>query len=188
MKGEIIVAEMNARQGSAVARSKDERTEPFQQKITSFLWFNNNAEEAVNFYVSIFKNSNVLKTVHSGNEGPGPKGSVMIIDFQLDGQEFTALNGGPQFKFTEAISLVVHCTTQEEVDYFWEKLSADGGEIVECGWLKDKFGLSWQVTPDVLLQLLRDDDPQKKERVMKAMMKMKKLDIAELEQAATAQQ
>jgi predicted 3-demethylubiquinone-9 3-methyltransferase (glyoxalase superfamily) len=111
----------------------------------------------------------------------------LVVDFQLDGQEFSALNGGPNFKFTEAISLVVHCETQEEVDYFWEKLSADGGEIVECGWLKDKFGLSWQIVPDVFLELLHDDDPQKRDRVLKAMMKMKKLDIEGVKQAAAAQ-
>ena len=123
--------------------------------------------------------------MHYGETGPGPKGSVMIIDFQLDGQEFTALNGGPNFKFTEAISLVVHCKTQEEVDYFWDKLGA-GGQIIECGWLKDKFGLSWQIVPDALLELIRDDDPQRRDRVMKAMMKMKKLDVAAIEQAAGA--
>ena len=177
------MAKTNQTQGSAVARSRDEGTQPFQQKISSFLWFDSNAEEAVNFYVSVFKNSRVRKTAHYGETGPGPKGSVMTVDFELDGQEFTALNGGPHFKFTEAISLVVHCKTQEEVDYFWEKLSA-GGEIVECGWLKDKFGLSWQIVPDVLLELIQDDDPQRQERVMKAMMKMKKLDVAGIQQAA----
>jgi predicted 3-demethylubiquinone-9 3-methyltransferase (glyoxalase superfamily) len=179
------MAETKATQGSAVARSKDERTQPFQQKISSFLWFNNNAEEAVNFYVSVFKNSNIRNTVHTGESGPGPKGSVLTIDFQLDGQEFTALNGGPEFKFTEAISLVVHCKTQEEVDYYWDKLGA-GGQTIECGWLKDKFGLAWQIVPDVLLEAIRDDDPKRKDRVMKAMMKMKKLDVKELEQAAGA--
>jgi predicted 3-demethylubiquinone-9 3-methyltransferase (glyoxalase superfamily) len=180
-----MMAETKATQGSAVARSKDERTQPSPQKITSFLWFNNNAEEAVNFYVSVFKNSSIRRTVHYGESGPGAKGSVMIIDFQLDGQEFTALNGGPEFKFTEAISLVVHCKTQEEVDYYWDKLGA-GGQIIECGWLKDKFGLAWQIVPDVLLELIQDDDPQRKDRAMKAMMKMKKLDVAELQQAADA--
>lgn len=178
------MAETNATQAGAVARRKDERTEPRTQKITTFLWFDNNAEEAVNFYVSIFKNSKVLNTTRYGDAGPGPKGTVMIIAFQLDGEEFTALNGGPQFKFTEAISLVVHCQTQDEVDYFWEKLSGDGGQIVECGWLKDKFGLSWQIVPDVLLELLQDSDSEKSQRVMKAMMKMKKLDIEGLKQAA----
>ena len=124
--------------------------------------------------------------MHTGESGPGPKGSVLTIDFQLDGQEFTALNGGPEFKFNEAISQVVHCKTQEEVDYYWDKLGA-GGQIIECGWLKDKFGLAWQIVPDVLLEWIRDDDTQRKDRVMKAMMKMKKLDIAELQQAAAAQ-
>jgi predicted 3-demethylubiquinone-9 3-methyltransferase (glyoxalase superfamily) len=180
------MAATNATPTGAAATSKDERTRPIQQKISAFLWFNDNAEEAVNFYVSVFKNSSVLKTVHYGDEGPGPKGTVMTIDFQLDGQEFTALNGGPQFKFTEAISLVVHCKTQEEVDYFWEKLS-EGGEKIECGWVKDKFGLAWQIVPDVLLEMLTDDDPQKSQRVMKALMQMKKLDIAGLKQAASAQ-
>ena len=180
------MATTQAGRTGAAATARDQRAQPRTQKITTFLWFDNNAEEAVNFYVSIFKNSKVSKTSRYGDAGPGPKGTVMTIAFQLDGQEFMALNGGPQFKFTEALSLVVHCQTQKEVDYFWEKLSA-GGEKVECGWLKDKFGLSWQVVPDVLSELLRDDDPQKKERVMKAMMKMKKLDIAGVEQAAAAQ-
>jgi predicted 3-demethylubiquinone-9 3-methyltransferase (glyoxalase superfamily) len=180
------MAEAKATQGSAAAKAKDERTQPIQQKITSFLWFDKNAEEAVNFYVSIFKNSSIRRTAHYGDSGAGPKGSVMTIDFQLDGQEFTALNGGPEFKFNEALSQVVHCKTQEEVDYFWEKLSADGGQIIECGWLKDKFGLAWQIVPDVLLDLIQDDDPQRQDRVMKAMMTMKKLDIAKLKQAADA--
>ena len=173
-----------AQTGSAQARN--ERTAPRTQKITTFLWFDTNAEEAVNFYVSIFKNSKVLATTRYGEVGPGPKGTVMTIAFQLDGQEFTALNGGPQFKFTEAVSLVVHCNTQEEIDYFWEKLS-EGGEKVECGWLKDKFGLAWQITPDVLLELLEQSDEQKSQRVMKAMMQMKKLDIKGLKQAAEGQ-
>jgi predicted 3-demethylubiquinone-9 3-methyltransferase (glyoxalase superfamily) len=172
----------NATKTSA-ATSRDVRKEPREQKITTFLWFDNNAQEAVNFYVSVFKNAKILTTVPYGDAGPGPKGSIMTIDFQLDGQEFTALNGGPQFKFTEAVSLVVHCKTQEEVDYYWEKLSA-GGQKVECGWLKDKFGLSWQVVPDVLLDLIRDNDQQKVQRVMQAVMQMKKLDIAGLEKAA----
>ncbi|HEV7745862.1 MAG TPA: VOC family protein [Pyrinomonadaceae bacterium] len=177
------MAEANATQGSAVAKAKDERTQPIQQKITTFLWFDKNAEEAANFYVSIFKNSSIRRTAHYGDSSAGPKGTVMTIDFQLDGQEFTALNGGPEFKFNEAISQVVHCNTQEEVDYFWEKLSA-GGQILECGWLKDKFGLAWQIVPDVLLELIQDDDQQRRDRVMKAMMKMKKLDVAKLKQAA----
>ena len=179
------MAETKATQGSAVARSKDEQTQSYQQKITSFLWFNTNAEEAVNFYVSVFKNSSIRRTVHCGESGPGPKGSVLTIDFVLDGQEFTALNGGPEFKFNEAISQVVHCKSQEEVDYYWDKLGA-GGQIIECGWLKDKFGLAWQIVPDVLLELIQDDDQQRKDRAMKAMMKMKKLDVAELQRAVAA--
>ena len=158
------------------------RTEPRPHKVTTFLWFDNNAEEAVNFYVSVFKNSRVVGTSHYGESGPGPKGSVMTIEFELDGERFTALNGGPTFKFTEAISLVVHCETQEEIDYFWEKLS-EGGQKVECGWLKDKFGLSWQIVPNFLMELLLGDS-QRSERVMKAVMQMQKLDIAELKKAA----
>ena len=177
------MAEAKATEGSAVARAKDERTQASPQKITTFLWFDGNAEEAVNFYVSIFKNSSIRRTAHYGDSGPAPKGTVMTIDFVLDGQEFTALNGGPEFKFNEAISQVVHCNSQEEVDYLWEKLSA-GGQIIECGWLKDKFGMAWQIVPDVLLEWIQDDDPQRKDRVMKAMMTMKKLDIAKLKQAA----
>jgi predicted 3-demethylubiquinone-9 3-methyltransferase (glyoxalase superfamily) len=177
---------MPGTQIGAAKASSDERTEPRTQKITTFLWFDNNAEEAVNFYVSIFKNSQVLNTTRYGDAGPGPKGTVMIVEFQLDGEEFTALNGGPQFKFTEAVSLVVHCDTQDEVDYFWEKLSA-GGQKVECGWLKDKFGLSWQIVPDILLDLIQDSDEQKSQRVMKAMMQMKKLDIEQIKQAAAGQ-
>jgi predicted 3-demethylubiquinone-9 3-methyltransferase (glyoxalase superfamily) len=180
------MASTSPTQSGAVGTSRNESTQPRTQKITTFLWFDNSAEEAVNFYVSIFKNSKILNTARYGDAGPGPKGTVMIITFELDGQEFTALNGGPQFKFTEAISLVVHCQTQEEVDYFWEKLSA-GGEKVECGWLKDKFGLSWQIVPDVLLELLHDSDIQKTQRVMKAMMQMKKLEIKGLQEAAEGQ-
>ena len=168
---------------TATAQSKNERTAPRRHKITTFLWFDNNAEEAVNFYVSIFKNSRIQATTRYGEIGPGPKGTVMTIAFELDGQEFTALNGGPQFKFTEAVSLVVHCKTQEEVDYFWEKLS-EGGEKIECGWLKDKYGLAWQIVPNVLFELLEQSDEQKSQRVMKAMMQMKKLDIQGLKQAA----
>jgi len=173
----------NASQSGAAATSRHEQAQPRTQKITTFLWFDNNAEEAANFYVSVFKNSRILNTTRYGDAGPGPKGTVMTIEFELDGQRFTGLNGGPQFKFTEAISLVVHCKTQEEVDYFWEKLS-EGGQKVECGWLKDKFGLFWQVTPDILLELLQDSDSQKSQRVMKAMMQMKKIDIEGLKRAA----
>jgi predicted 3-demethylubiquinone-9 3-methyltransferase (glyoxalase superfamily) len=160
----------------------DPAPSPVAQKITTFLWFDTNAEEAVNFYESVFKNSRIINISRYTEVGPGPKGTVMTIDFELDGQRFAALNGGPNFKFNEAISLVVHCETQEEVDYYWEKLS-EGGQKVDCGWVKDKFGLSWQVTPEMLLELLYRD-PETVDRVMKSMMQMKKLDIAELEKAA----
>jgi len=164
--------------------NNDARTEPRQQKITTFLWFDNNAEEAANFYVSVFKNSRVLSSAPYPEGSPGPKGAVMIVEFELDGQRFTALNGGPHFKFNEAISLLVHCKTQEEVDYYWEKLTADGGQESQCGWLKDKFGLSWQITPDELLKVWFEGDAAKAERVMQAMMGMKKLIIKDLEAAA----
>lgn len=153
------------------------------QKVTPFLWFDDNAEEATNFYVSIFKNSKVLSVVRYGEAGPGVAGTVMTIVFRLDGQEFIALNAGPQFTFSEAISFVIDCQTQEKVDQFWEKLS-EGGEKGQCGWLKDKFGLSWQVVPTVLGELMQDDDPEKVNRVMQAMLQMTKLDIATLEHAA----
>ncbi len=153
------------------------------QKITPFLWFNNNAEEAVNFYTSLFKDSKIGSVSRYGDAGPGPKGTVITASFTLNGQEFMALNGGPQFKFTEAISLVINCETQDEVDHFWEKLS-EGGEEGRCGWLKDKFGLSWQVVPTILGELMQNPDPAKANRVMEAMMKMDKLDIAGLKQAA----
>jgi predicted 3-demethylubiquinone-9 3-methyltransferase (glyoxalase superfamily) len=153
------------------------------QKITPFLWFDHHAEEAARFYTSIFPNSKIGRVTRYGQAGPGPAGTVMTVEFQLDGQSFTALNGGPIFKFTEAISFVVHCETQEEVDAYWEKLSADGGEV-QCGWVKDKFGLSWQVVPTVLFQLISDPDAKKAERVMKAMLTMKKLDIKALKAAA----
>jgi predicted 3-demethylubiquinone-9 3-methyltransferase (glyoxalase superfamily) len=166
----------------AATNPMQSRTQPLPQKITTFLWFNNNAEEAVNFYCSVFKNSKILSNIPYGEAGPGPKGTVMVMDFELDGQRFTALNGGPQFKFTEAISLVVSCETQEEIDYYWEKLSEDG-QKVECGWLKDKYGLSWQVVPSILSELLGGDS-QKTDRVMKAVMQMKKLDIEEMKKAA----
>lgn len=130
------------------------------QKITPFLWFDNNAEEAVDFYLSIFKNSKTVSVSRYGDGGPGPKGAVMVAVFQIEDQEFMALNGGPTFKFTEAISLLIHCETQEEVDHYWEKLS-EGGTTSRCGWLKDKFGLSWQVVPTALGRLLKDEDPGK---------------------------
>ena len=154
-----------------------------RQTITPFLWFDNQAEEAANFYTSVFKNSKMGKVVRYGDAGPGPKGSALTVSFQLDGQEFTALNGGPQFKFTEAVSFVIHCTNQEEVDYYWNKLT-EGGQESQCGWLKDKFGLSWQVVPVQLPQLLSDPDPERAGRTMKAMLTMKKIDIHKLEQAA----
>ena len=153
------------------------------QKITPFLWFDHQAEEAARFYTSVFRNSRIEAVTRYGESGPGPKGSVMTVAFELDGQKFTALNGGPAFKFTEAVSFVVHCETQQEVDQMWEKLSA-GGQEVECGWVKDKYGLSWQIVPNVLFEMLQDKDAERKERVMKAMLQMKKLDIAELQQAA----
>ena len=156
---------------------------PDMQRITPFLWFDNQAEEAAKFYTSIFKNSKIGKIARYGDAGPGPKGSVMIVEFQLEGQEFVALNGGPLFKFTEAISFVVNCKTQAEVDKFWKKLSA-GGKEVQCGWLKDKYGLSWQIVPTVLGELLSDKDAAKSQRVMQAMLKMVKLDIAGLKKAA----
>ena len=156
------------------------------QKITPCLWFDDKAEEAAKFYVSIFKNSKLGKIARYGEAGAEvsgrPKGSVMTVTFQLDGQEFMALNGGPHFKFTEAISLVVNCKTQEEVDEMWEKLSA-GGEKGVCGWLKDKYGLSWQLVPTVVEKMFQDKDAKKTERVMKALLQMKKLDIKKLKQA-----
>jgi len=152
------------------------------QKITPFLWFDDKAEEAMNFYVSIFKNSKRGCISRYGEAGPGPKGTVMVATFQLEGQDFIALNGGPHFKFTEAISLVVNCETQEEVDGFWEKLS-EGGSRGQCGWLKDKYGLSWQIVPTALGELMSDPDPEKSKRVMQSMLQMKKLDIKGLRQA-----
>ncbi len=153
------------------------------QKITPFLWFDGNAEEAANFYISIFKNSKMGKISRYGDAGPGPKGSAMSVTFQIEGQEFFALNGGPQFKFTPAISFFVNCETQQEVDDLWEKLSA-GGRTDRCGWLQDKFGLSWQIIPTVLGQLLGDKDPQRAKRAMQAMLQMTKIDIKKLQQAA----
>jgi predicted 3-demethylubiquinone-9 3-methyltransferase (glyoxalase superfamily) len=162
------------------------------QKITPFLWFDDNAEEAVNFYVSIFKNSksgSASRYDEAGAKASGrPKGSVMTIPFRLNGQEFVALNGGPHFKFTEAISFVVNCESQEEVEYFWEKLSQGGDEKAQqCGWLKDKYGLSWQIVPTELGKLMSDPDPEKSARVMKAMLQMKKIEIEGLKKAYQAQ-
>ena len=152
------------------------------QKITPFLWFDCKAEEAMNFYTSIFENSKVVNVTRVGEGGPGPKGTVMSATFQLEGQEFHALNGGPMFSFTPAVSFFVNCETQQEVDELWEKLSA-GGEKQRCGWLKDKFGLSWQIIPSVLGKLLQDKNPAKAKAVMTAMMQMDKLDIDGLRQA-----
>jgi predicted 3-demethylubiquinone-9 3-methyltransferase (glyoxalase superfamily) len=155
-------------------------------KVTPFLWFDTQAEEAARFYVSIFKNSKIMRTTRYGDAGPGPKGTAMTVQFELDGLEFIALNGGPQFKFTEAISFSVDCKTQDEVDEFWNKLS-EGGEEGPCGWLKDKYGLSWQINPTALGEMLSDPNPQKAKRTMEAMLKMKKIDIAALRKASEGQ-
>src|SRR6267142_5192333 len=152
------------------------------QKITPFLWFNDDAEDAAKFYVSVFKNSRINGVTRYGEAGPGPKGKAMTVTFQLEGQDFIALNGGPQFKFSEAVSFVVDCKTQHEVDTLWAKLTK-GGQEAPCGWLKDKFGLSWQIVPSVLGELLGDKDPQKAGRVMDAMLKMKKIEISALKAA-----
>jgi predicted 3-demethylubiquinone-9 3-methyltransferase (glyoxalase superfamily) len=156
------------------------------QKITTFLWFNANAEEAMNLYVSLFKNSKVLNVTRYGDAGPGPKGQVMTGTFQLEGQQFMALNGGPLFPFTEAISLFVSCETQEEVDTLWAKLTANGGKESECGWLKDKFGVSWQIVPTAFMKLMGDKNPKKSQAVMQALLKMKKIDIKGLQAAYDA--
>ena len=155
------------------------------QKITPFLWFNGEAEEAMNFYTSVFKDSKIVEVSRMPEGGPGPAGSVVTGKFELAGQEFMALNGGPEFKFTEAISLFVSCETQEEVDYYWEKLSASP-EDEQCGWLKDRYGLSWQIIPTALGELMGDPDPAKASRVMQAMLQMKKIDIARLQEAHAA--
>jgi predicted 3-demethylubiquinone-9 3-methyltransferase (glyoxalase superfamily) len=157
-------------------------------KITPFLWYDDQAEEAANLYCSIFKNSKVGKVTRydeaSSKAAGRPEGSAMTVEFELEGQKFTALNGGPHFKFTEAVSFTVNCETQEEVDHFWGKLTADGGAESECGWLKDKYGLSWQITPTILPELLQSKDAEKSHRVMKAMLQMKKIDIPTLQRAA----
>ncbi len=155
------------------------------QKITPFLWFESQAEEAAKFYVSIFENSKVKKVTRYGEGGPGPSGTAMTVEFELNGLEFIGLNGGPHFKFTEAVSFSVACKSQKEVDYYWEKLS-EGGEEGRCGWLKDRFGLSWQVNPTVLGEMLGDKDPAKAKRVMEAMLKMDKIDIPTLKKAYDA--
>ncbi len=152
------------------------------QKVTPFLWFDSKAEEAANFYVSVFKNSKIMSVSRYGEGGPGPKGWAMSVTFQLDGQDFYALNGGPQFTFTPAVSFFVNCETQQEVDELWEKLSA-GGKKDRCGWLQDKYGLSWQIIPSALGRLLHDKDAEKSKRVMHAMLQMDKIDIKTLQQA-----
>jgi predicted 3-demethylubiquinone-9 3-methyltransferase (glyoxalase superfamily) len=157
--------------------------ETSMQKITPFLWFDNQAEEAMKFYTSVFKNSKAGKVSRYGEVGPGKPGSVLTASFELEGLEFTALNAGPQFKFTEAVSFYVNCESQEEVDYHWNKLSAGGGAESMCGWLKDKFGLSWQIIPSALPRLMSDPDREKANRVMQAMLQMRKIDVAKLEQA-----
>ena len=161
------------------------------QKITPFLWFDDRAEEAAKFYTSVFRDSKVGKILRYSEEtakvsqSGRPPGSVLTIEFEIEGQKFTALNGGPQFKFNESVSFVVNCETQQAVDYFWEKLTADGGEESACGWLKDKFGVSWQITPTVLIEMLQDKDPEKSERAMNAMLQMQKIDINKLKAAYT---
>ena len=152
------------------------------QKITPFLWFDDKAEEAANFYVSVFENSKILSVARYGEGGPRPKGTVMTVKFQLEGQEFVALNGGPHFSFSPAISFVVNCETQEEVDELWEKLSV-GGETQRCAWLKDKYGVSWQIVPTALVRMLNDKDAAKSNRVMQAMLQMSKLDMESMKQA-----
>jgi predicted 3-demethylubiquinone-9 3-methyltransferase (glyoxalase superfamily) len=151
-------------------------------KITPFLWFDGQAEEAARFYTSVFKNSKLGEIMYWGDTGPGPKGTVLTVEFELDGQKFVALNGGPEFKFTEAVSFEIECLDQDEVDRYWDKLSA-GGEKSQCGWLKDRYGLSWQVTPVILTKMLKDPDTAKADRVMTAMLGMTKIEIAELERA-----
>jgi predicted 3-demethylubiquinone-9 3-methyltransferase (glyoxalase superfamily) len=153
------------------------------QQITPFLWFNDNAEEAVNFYASIFKDARILEVTRYGEAGPGPNGSVVTMKFRLNGLEFVALNGGPHYTFTHAVSFVINCENQAEVDHYWDKL-IEGGKPSQCGWLSDKFGLSWQITPTILIKLLQDPDPAKAKRVTEAMLKMVKLDIPKLEEAA----
>ena len=154
-----------------------------KKRIVPHLWYDKEAKEAAKFYCSVFPNSKILRTSHYGEGAPGPKGSVMTVEFELDGQRHTALNGGPTFKLTEAFSLMVHCKTQKEVDTYWEKL-LEGGEESQCGWLKDRYGLSWQIVPTVMDEMMRDKDPKKVARVVQAFLPMKKFDIAALERAA----
>ena len=154
-----------------------------QQRIVTNLWFDNNAEEAVDFYTSVFKNSRVVFKTHYTENSPGTTGAVMTVDFELDGQRYTAINGGPMFKFTEAISLLINCADQEEIDFYWERLG-EGGEYGPCGWLKDRYGLSWQVVPEGMDEVFQSDDPERADRAMQAMLKMGKLDVAALRAAA----
>ena len=156
------------------------------QKISPFLWFNDNAEAAAKFYVSVFKKGKITNISRYTEGSPAPAGTVMTVEFELFGQKFVALNGGPHFKFTEAVSFVIHCKTQREVDHYWQKLSSGGGETSQCGWLKDKFGLSWQVVPTALIELFNSKDRARSTRVMQAMLQMTKLDIKKLKQAAAA--
>ena len=156
-----------------------------QQRITPSLWFDTEAEEAAAFYTSVFENSRIVNVTHYTEAGPRPAGTVMTVEFELDGQRFIGINGGPDFKFDEAVSFLVNCETQDEIDYYWDRLS-EGGEEGPCGWLKDRYGLSWQVTPTALLELTSDPDPAKSQAVMKAMLDMKKIDIADLRRAYDA--
>jgi len=175
---------MSSLSTSPKATESPERGPAPAQKITPFLWFDDKAEEAVNFYTSLFPNSRILSVTRYGDTGPGPKGTVMTASFELAGQQFVALNGGPHFKFTEATSFVVNCENQEEVDRYWDQLTADGGQESQCGWLKDRYGLSWQIVPTILIKLLQDPDKEKSNRVMQAMLKMKKIEIPKLVEAA----
>jgi predicted 3-demethylubiquinone-9 3-methyltransferase (glyoxalase superfamily) len=174
--------QINNGPSTELGNEHDDVEEIMAQKISPFLWFDSNAEEAANFYVSVFKNSEILEVSRSGDEGPGPAGQAFVVNFKLDGQEFKALNGGPMFKFTEAVSFMIDCADQAEVDYYWDKLT-EGGEESQCGWLKDKFGLSWQVTPTILGDLIGGSDPVRANRAMQAMLKMAKIDIATLQAA-----
>jgi len=164
----------------------NDEEEAMSQKITTNLWFDDQAEEAANFYISVFGNGRIVSKAHYTESAPGETGKVMVVEFELAGQRFVGINGGPEFKFTEAISLQIDCEDQEEIDYFWERLTADGGEEGPCGWLKDKYGLSWQVTPKGMDELFSDADQSRADRAMKAMLGMKKIDIAELQRAADA--
>jgi predicted 3-demethylubiquinone-9 3-methyltransferase (glyoxalase superfamily) len=167
----------------STTRFRKDETMP---KLTPCLWFDTDGEEAAKFYTSVFPNSRIVDILRHGSGGPGPEGTVLTVEFELDGQTFVALNGGPEFTFNEAISFQVDCADQDEVDRYWSTLTADGGEEGPCGWLKDRFGVSWQIIPSALPRLLRDPDAEKAQRVMDAMLQMKKIDVAELERAAEA--